>query len=381
MLAGYHELAALRASWQALCDRSPACTPFQRPDWLLPWVKYLGPAEPWILVAHSVDFFVDLSVDHSAAHPVDRLVGLVPLFRYRREQDGRQQRVLTLLGAGISDHLDPLFEPGREEPALAAILAELHARRADWDVCELDEQQPSSPLAAGALPPGRSPDWPGWSIDVSRQSVCPLLPLPPRVTQLDQHVPASHLQRFRHYQRRARREGVLRLEAAGERNRERLLEGLFRLHALRWQQSGEPGVLAQPHMDELHAEVAEAFAARDALALYGLWLDDWLIACLYGFFEARTLCFYISGFDPAAAHLDPGTLIVGMVIEDAIERGMTQFDFLRGGEPYKYWWGATDRVNLRVCLRCSGVAGAIALAEALTPSHTAAGTGRDIATS
>jgi CelD/BcsL family acetyltransferase involved in cellulose biosynthesis len=355
-------LQALRASWQALCDRCPACTPFQRPDWLLPWVQCLGPTEPWILAVHSAE----------------HLAGLVPLFRYRREQDGRGQRVLALLGAGISDHLDLLIEPGREPLALAAILARLRALRAHWDLCELDEQQPCSLLAAATLSPGWPPPWsPGWAIRTSRQSVCPLLPLPARVEQLEQHVPASHVQRFRQYQRRARREGVLRLERAGESNREHLLDGLFRLHALRWQQSGEPGVLAQPHMRALHAQVAEAFAARDALALYGLWLDDQLIACLYGFFEARTLCFYLSGFDPAAAHLSPGTLIVGMVIEDAIERGMTQFDFLRGSEPYKYWWGATDRVNVRVCLRWSG-AGAVRSPEHLTPG---AGTGADSAPS
>ena len=368
MLAGYHELEALRPGWQALCDRCPTRTPFQRPDWLLPWIRHQGPTEPWIMAVHSDE----------------NLVALAPLFRYEREQDGRWQRVLALLGAGISDHLDLLIEPGHEPRALAAILAKLRARRADWDVCELDEQQPGSPLATGALSPDRSrgwvPDWvPGWVIEISPQSVCPRLPLPPRVEQLDQHVPASHLQRFRQYQRRARREGALRLEHAGDGDRERLLDELFRLHALRWQQSGEPGVLAQPHLRALHAQVAEAFAARDALALYGLWLDDWLIACLYGFFEARTFYFYISGFHPAAAHLNPGTLIVGMVIEDAIERGMTQFDFLRGSEPYKYWWGATDRENVRVSLRRSGAADAVA--EPLTPARAGADTGRNIALS
>lgn len=333
MLDGYGELAAARSGWQALCDRCPACTPFQRPDWLLPWVQCLGPAEPWIL----------------AVHAAGQLVGLAPLFRYGREQDGRAQRVLALLGAGASDHLDMLLAPGHERPALAAILAELHARRAEWDVCELDEQQPDSPLASGALPaPAGSPS--EWTVTVAQQSVCPLLHLPDHVDHLAQHVPARHLARFRQYQRRARREGALRLERARPGNHARLLDELFRLHALRWQQGGEPGVLAQPEVRALHARAAEAFAARDALVLYGLWLDERPIACLYGFFEARTLCFYLSGFDPALAHLSPGTLIVGMVIEDAIARGMTAFDFLRGSEPYKYWWGATDRVNVRVRL-------------------------------
>lgn len=349
MLEGYGDLPALRASWQALCDRYPGTTPFQRPEWSMPWVRHFGPAEPWLF----------------AAHAGERLVGLAPLFRYRSQEDG--QPVLALLGAGISDYLDLSIEPGWEHPVLAAVLAELGARRAQWERCELDDVRPSSPLAAGLVPgpaPGRalgrafgrvgSPLPPGWRAGASAQSVCPVLALPPRVEQLGQWVPGRHLARFHQYRRRARREGRLRLERVERgdaRGRERLLDGLFRLHQARWRRCGEPGMLAGPRMRAFHAEVAAGFAARDALALYGLWLGDRLIACLYGFFEARTLYFYLSGFDPEVARLSPGTLLVGLVIEDAIRRGMSQLDFLRGREPYKYWWGAHDRGTVRVCLR------------------------------
>lgn len=336
VLDGYHALPDLHARWQALCDRTPGCTPFQRPEWLLPWVRHFGPAEPWILTVHAVD-----GAD-------ERLVGLVPLFRYEREQDGTWKRVLALLGAGLSDHLDVLIEPGWERPALDAVLDELARRGTDWDRCELDEQQLASPLLGDALPPG-------WSAESAHQSACPVLALPQRLDELDQHVPESHLRRFRQYRRRAQREGVLRLERADAHSRNRLLDGLLQLHARRWHELGEHGVLARPGMREFHGEVTAGFAARAALGLYGLWLEDRLIACLYGLVEARTLCFYLSGFDPDAAHLSPGTLIVGMVIEDAIAHGMARFDFLRGSEPYKYWWGASEHghAQVRVHLRWS----------------------------
>ena len=32
---------------------------------------------------------------------------------------------------------------------------------------------------------------------------------------------------------------------------------------------------------------------------------------------------------------------------DAVREGATRFDFLRGREPYKYDWGATDTPQLR----------------------------------
>lgn len=337
-LGGEGELAALGAKWHALCDRCPEASPFQRPDWLLPWVRCFGPAEPWILAVH---------VDEERPGPLSRrLIGLAPMFRYQRGPS----RVLALLGAGISDQLGVLIEPGWERPVLESLLSWLAARRARWDRCELDELSRTSPLAAGALPPG-------WSAEIVRQSVCPVLDLPARVDDLAQQVPRRHLRRFHQYRRRARREGPLRLERAGARGHERLLDGLFHLHGWRWRERGEPGVLDAPALRRFHAQVAAAFAARDALGLYGLWLGDRLIACLYGFLEARTFYYYLGGFDPGVAHLSPGTLIVGMVIEDAIRRGASRFDFLRGSEPYKRWWGAIEQDRVRVCLRCAGDAG------------------------
>ena len=52
--------------------------------------------------------------------------------------------------------------------------------------------------------------------------------------------------------------------------------------------------------------------------------------------------YYLGGFDPAAKHLSPGTLLIGHAVERAVEAGAEAFDFCKGREPYKYLWGATD---------------------------------------
>ena len=41
----------------------------------------------------------------------------------------------------------------------------------------------------------------------------------------------------------------------------------------------------------------------------------------------------------------PGTLLLGAVIEQAMREGRREIDFLRGAERYKYAWGAVDRMN------------------------------------
>jgi CelD/BcsL family acetyltransferase involved in cellulose biosynthesis len=327
VLEGHEPLNQLREAWQQLGQQCPWATPFQQPEWLLSWTRHHQVAQPWTLVVYERE----------------RLIGLAPLFRYRRPgPTGR--RVLAFLGAGASDYCDVLALPGREHAVVRAMLSALARRRSRWDVCELDELRPSSsPLTRFALPPG-------WSVQITTQSTCPFLSLPSRVDELAGRVPARHWRRFEQYRRRATRDGTLVLERAGADSCAPLLDSLFALHDARWQLRGKPGCFADPRVRACHRDAARSFACRDALALYALRLDARVLACLYGFEHDRTLYFYLGGFDPAAAPLSPGVLVLGMVLEESIRRGLTRFDFLRGGEAYKYWWGAEDRHTVRLHL-------------------------------
>ncbi len=62
-----------------------------------------------------------------------------------------------------------------------------------------------------------------------------------------------------------------------------------------------------------------------------------MLANQYCLFEwDGTVGLYNSGFHPDRAALSPGVVLLGHLIRDAIERGKTCFDFLRGEERYKY---------------------------------------------
>ena len=51
---------------------------------------------------------------------------------------------------------------------------------------------------------------------------------------------------------------------------------------------------------------------------------------------------YISGINQTYKPLSAGALLFEDVIGQAIAGGCATFDFLRGGESYKYVWGAAD---------------------------------------
>ena len=61
--------------------------------------------------------------------------------------------------------------------------------------------------------------------------------------------------------------------------------------------------------------------------------------------------YYNAGVDPAARDLSPGVLLVYALVERALAAGVRRLDFLRGNEPYKYEWGAVDEPIQRILVR------------------------------
>jgi CelD/BcsL family acetyltransferase involved in cellulose biosynthesis len=314
-IASLEALESLRGEWSDLCDRSPRVTPFQRPEWLIPWWRAFPPGEPWTL----------------AIRKAGRLAALAPLLIYPNE--GR--RTVAFCGGGVSDYCDVVTDPDGEAEAVAALLAHLAERRDRWEVADFEPLPGDSPLLR--ISQGRT----------EPRDVCPRLDLPDRVEDLRDVVSTRQLANLRKYRRKAGSLGELRLLTVDGRPWEELLDVLIRLHGARWQELGEAGMLGGDGLRAYHREVAAGFHARGALGLYALCLDGRPLAALYGFREKDAFFCYMQGFDPNQAKLSPGAMVVGGVIEDVIGRGMRRIDFLRGREAYKYAWGAADRETFR----------------------------------
>jgi CelD/BcsL family acetyltransferase involved in cellulose biosynthesis len=301
------DLEALRGEWSDLCDRSPRVTPFQRPEWLIPWGRAFPPGEPWVL----------------AVRKKGRLAALAPLLVYLNEG----KRTVAFCGGGVSDYCDVVTGPDGEEEAVAALLAHLMDHRDRWEVADLEPLPGDSPLLRVS------------EGSTETRDVCPGLDLPERIEDLGSVVPTRQLANLRKYRRKAEKLGELRLHSGG--SWEEKLEILLGFYLAR---RGEPN---GDTLRAFHHEVAAGFHARGALGIHLLCLNGDPLAGLYGFRERDTFYCYMQGFDERWARLSPGTMVVGAVIEEAIRQGARRIDFLRGREPYKYWWGGTDRETFR----------------------------------
>ncbi|TAK10199.1 MAG: GNAT family N-acetyltransferase [Candidatus Manganitrophaceae bacterium] len=314
-------LEALRPEWSALYERCAGATPFQSPEWLLSWWKCFGAGQLWVLVLRRGG----------------RLVGLAPFFIGSLGEGA--PRHVGFIGTGITDTLDLLLEPGLESVGALRILERLAQCSARWDLCDFQELRPDSAL----LTASRS----ALHFRIVPQSVSPRLLLP-EGTNLETILPPVHRRNLRRARRRLEAAGRFVFDRADAHTFPALLEDFFRLHENRWEKREGAGVLADPAIRAFHREAAAGFLRQGALRLYGLRLGETVIASLYAFRKGSGLYCYLSGFDPEKADYSPGALLLKHAIEEAIGEGLREVDFLRGKEPYKYLWGASDRVHYRL---------------------------------
>lgn len=328
------ELEKIVGEWTRLYEASPSSTPFQSPAWLLPWTRTFvhGP----------------LRVVGVREPQEGRLVGLLPLFRH----DVGGERRLRLLGAGITDYLDGIFASTGPLPqeTIATAFRTLLTGHTDWDVCQLEQLGEDAALRNAPL---LSASTAGTRLAVETHVgtagalTCPRVVLAPG-RALGDVLSVGQAAKLRKYRRRADRDGLLVLDVAtGETDGAAAFTTFLALHDARWKScaSGEDA-FADPDVRAFHTQAVPELARAGVLRIYMLRLGGRPVAALYGLVRSRTLYCYAQGFDPSAAELSPGLLLVGAVLEDAIAVGMRAVDFLRGREPYKYAWSVTDHVTV-----------------------------------
>lgn len=312
-------LAALADPWRALWRACPAATPFQSPDWLIPWWAAFHPGQ----------------LRTAAVFDGEALVALAPLYL----ETGPLGRRLLPVGIGISDYLDLLVHPAR--PDAGAALAGAIGALDDWEILSLEELAPGAAALALPAPPG------ALDAGTEAQTACPVLALPGGPDPFRAAVPSDKRRHVRlAYNRAARREGF-RLEAVAPADIPGFLEDLYRLHGARWRERGEPGVLDDPAVRAFHAGAAPALAAAGLARFSRMWIEGEAVAAFYGLSDGRRAYAYLIGFDPDFAFESPGVVVVAEAIQAAAAEGLCEFHFLRGQEPYKYQWGPVDRWSVR----------------------------------
>jgi CelD/BcsL family acetyltransferase involved in cellulose biosynthesis len=141
--------------------------------------------------------------------------------------------------------------------------------------------------------------------------------------------------------------GSLDFEVSSEAE-PRLLDDLIRLHELRWQKQGEPGMIAANQSQFFLRAVTEQFAASGMLRIFTVRWRDAVAAIVLTFLYRGKIFSYMSAFDPEHEILGFGRTLLYESFRYCFDQGYTAWNFLRGTESYKSSWGALPIPKIRL---------------------------------
>ena len=98
-----------------------------------------------------------------------------------------------------------------------------------------------------------------------------------------------------------------------------------------------------PEREQFFHNITQRMAELGRPQLYFLEMDGSTVATSLCFDYGGSRLLYNSGYDPEYGYFSVGLLLNAMCLKDAIDRGLTYFDFLRGPEPYKAHLGGQQR--------------------------------------
>jgi CelD/BcsL family acetyltransferase involved in cellulose biosynthesis len=247
------DLEELTPSWRTLWRTDPDATPFQSPEWLVPWWHSFGSD------LRTVALFRD-----------GKLIALLPFYLHVEPATG--ERRLLPLGVGTSDYLDGLFAPECSAHAIGTALDFLMDHD-DWDSLYAGQLRPHSRLLLALE------DWSGGQRFAGES--CLRMP----ATTVS-GLPRKIRQNAMYYRNRAQRAGKLEFDVADASNCEQMFEELVRLHTERWRVAGQTGVFGDPRMIRWHQEALPLLERSGMLRLRRLRLDGATIAVYYSLIDA-----------------------------------------------------------------------------------------------
>lgn len=306
-----HTIEPVAREWDALADRV-AAPPFLRPGWTAAWWRAFGTG--------TLDIFM--------ARRGGRLVGVLPLCRRRHA----------------------LFSPTNwhtpgfgflAEPGLSAGFAEqiLAGRRG------------AHRISLAFVDPGTE-DIGAWRGAAATHGFRFLTRTLARFASVEIHGDWDVFDRglSRNLRGDVRR-SFRRLQAVGDVRFEHLdglehlddrLSEVFRVESSGWKGARGTAIASRPETERFYREVSAWAAARGALRVAVLRLDDRAIAFELGIEEHGVHYALKAGFDPTRRAFSPGKLLIHRILERSFSIGLSRYE-MAGVERYKLAWANAFR--------------------------------------
>ncbi len=307
------DLDHLASSWSDWRHRLRWGSVFVLPAWLKAWWEVFGGGAQLYL---------------RTMRQGEELVGLAPLLV-------RGDTASFIGSADVCDYSDFVLVAGQESNAFSVLLDDLKGngiRRLD-----LGPLRPDSTVLTHLVNVARGR---GYGVRCQSEEVSLELDLP---ATWSEYLGMLNNKQRHEVRRKLRRLSELRtaehecVKVGGEVDER--LDVFLHLFSL---SGNEKADFMTARMETFFRLLARAMAEIGLLRFGTLKVDRVPAAMTMGFDYNSWHYLYNSAYDPRFGHLSVGLICKALCLKESIKRGMDKWDFLKGGEPYKYQLGGQE---------------------------------------
>jgi len=316
LIRSIHRIQEILPLWTNLAPASDSKDIFLYPDWLMPWLDMLEKPQNmfWLAAWDNME-----------------LVGLFPL----RKKSVGGFCFVTLAGLPHADRLDALIQSGFEPECYRAI-AQWFCMRPDWDMIFLRAFSPLSATAHNLHNEFRNS---GLSTHLIPDAVYPYIQMS-QYAGFDDYLIRTR-SNFKRKEIRRLGKRLLEQTRGGWVNYDRVEPSLvFDIQHLNLYQSdrGELGesYFTQHDNTRFLLKIAQSLNTKGIIRLFGFQIRQKLCSYLLCFDDHQRLYPYLTSFNRNYAKYSIGMLTLMQAIHFCFDSGYAEFDFLEGGEKYKF---------------------------------------------
>ena len=320
-------------AWRQLLSGDPDRHIFASPRWNKLWWEEFGGGKDLFLMVMKRG---------------DEVAAVVPL--YRKVENDR--KILRFVGGiELTDYLGPICSLEDRDDVAQALVQWLATTDVEWD--EFDAHNMPVPFGFAEFLVERA-DAEGLEFKIDQEETAAVLLLPP---DWETYLESLDSKERRELKRKRRRLGREHPDASFRTATAETLDADLRTFVeMHRGAEGHKGHFMKPEIATFFDRIARSFIEVDWLRLDFLEIGGRAVASTFSFQTDTTFYLYNSAYEPDAARLSPGLVLVSQLVQRSIEEGLSQFDFLRGPERYKYQLGGQALPLHNVRLTRSGTA-------------------------
>ena len=328
-LEDWDSLASLEQAWSDLVDRIPSCSIFQTFQWHSCWWKAFGDRHRLFVIL---------------CHKDKQLVGIAPMMITRsvglQSHPRAQIRFIGCTDAS-SDYLDFIIDPNTPE-ALDAVLNEIFEYLPEVNRIHLShfpthyENQPRTVAYFEAH--SRKV-----VVELDQEAPCRLLGN--RQEDLRVANKSSLRRRYNYF----KKSGDLRFhQCSSESEILAYIDTFFDQHMARRDLTDSPSQFRDQAQRSFYRELVVKLIPQGWLRFDAVLFNGQPIAFHFGFEYRNKFIWYKPTFDIQYSKRSPGEVLIKFLLEDAIEKGLDEFDFTVGSEAFKHRFSNEVRYNSRL---------------------------------